>query len=60
MPLDGEHVLCICRDITEAEVAKHELEMVKYALNNVDEEIYACAVDGRWSTPTNVSGGGTT
>lgn len=46
MPLDGEHALCICRDITEAEVAKHELEMVKYALNNVDEEIYACAVDG--------------
>ena len=33
MPLDGEHALCICRDITEAEVAKHELEMVKYALN---------------------------
>lgn len=40
-PLDGEHALCICRDITEAEAAKHELEMVKYALNNVDEEIYA-------------------
>lgn len=32
-PLDGEHALCICRDITEAEAAKHELEMVKYALN---------------------------
>ena len=46
MPLDGEHALCICRDITEAEAAKHELEMVKYALNNVDEEIYACATDG--------------
>ncbi len=46
MPLDGEHALCICRDITEAEVAKHELEMVKYALNNVEEEIYACATDG--------------
>ena len=45
-PLDGEHALCICRDITDAEVAKHELEMVKYALNNVDEEIYACDLDG--------------
>ena len=45
-PLDGEHALCICRDITEAEAAKHELEMVKYALNNVDEEIYACSLDG--------------
>ena len=32
-PLDGEHALCICRDITEAEAAKHELEMVKYALS---------------------------
>ena len=37
---------CICRDITETEAAKHELEMVKYALNNVDEEIYACSLDG--------------
>ena len=45
-PLDEEHALCICRDITETEVAKHELEMVKYALNNVDEEIYACSLDG--------------
>ena len=45
-PLDSEHALCICRDITDAEVAKHELEMVKYALNNVDEEIYACDLDG--------------
>ena len=45
-PLDEEHALCICRDITEAEAAKHELEMVKYALNNVDEEIYACSLDG--------------
>lgn len=24
-PLDGEHALCICRDITDAEAAKHEL-----------------------------------
>lgn len=45
-PLDEEHALCICRDITETEAAKHELEMVKYALNNVDEEIYACSLDG--------------
>lgn len=46
MPLDERHALCICRDITEAEAAKHELEMVKYALNNVEEEIYACDLDG--------------
>ena len=45
-PLDGEHALCICRDITETETAKYELEMVKYALNNVEEEIYACDLDG--------------
>lgn len=46
IPLDDDHVLCICRDITEGEEAKHELEMVKYALNNVEEEIYACDLDG--------------
>ena len=45
-PLDDEHALCICRDITEAEKAKYELDMVKYALNNVEEEIYACDLDG--------------
>lgn len=58
-PLDGEHALCICRDITEAEAAKHELEMVKYALNNVDEEIYACSLTVRWNMPTSSSGCGT-
>ena len=46
LPLDDEHALCICRDITEAEKAKYELDMVKYALNNVEEEIYACDLDG--------------
>ena len=46
MPLDERFALCICRDITETEVAKRELEMVKYALNNVEEEIYACDLDG--------------
>lgn len=47
MPLDERHALCICRDITDAEAAKHESEMLKYALNNVEEEIYACDLDGR-------------
>lgn len=46
LPLDSDHALCICRDITETEAAKRELEMVKYALNNVEEEIYACDLDG--------------
>lgn len=46
MPLDGDYALCMCRDITEQQGAKRELEMVKYALNNVDEEIYACRLDG--------------
>lgn len=45
-PLDDTYALCICRDITETESAKHELELVKYALNNVNEEIYACDPDG--------------
>lgn len=46
IPLDGKYALCMCRDITDEQAAKHELEMVKYALNNVDEEIYACRLDG--------------
>lgn len=46
IPLDTSNALCICRDITDTEAAKHELELVKYALNNVDEEIYACDLDG--------------
>lgn len=46
MPLDANHALCMCRDITEQQAAKRELEMVKYALNNVDDEIYACRIDG--------------
>lgn len=46
IPLDGANALCICRDITESQEDKHELELVKYALNNVEEEIYACDVDG--------------
>lgn len=45
-PLDERYALCMCRDITEEQLAKHELEMVKYAMNNVDEEIYACDTDG--------------
>ncbi len=45
-PLDDEHALCVCRDITETEAARHELELVKYALNNVKEEIYACRLNG--------------
>lgn len=38
------------------QAAKHELEMVKYALNNVDEEIYACSLDGTMNMPTSSSG----
>ncbi|MEG2369599.1 MAG: PAS domain-containing protein [Alistipes sp.] len=45
-PLDKKYALCVCRDITEAKEAEHELETVKYALNNVEEEIYACKLDG--------------
>lgn len=45
-PLDERYALCMCRDVTEEQLAKHELEMVKYAMNNVDEEIYACDTDG--------------
>lgn len=45
-PLDRDYALCMCRDVTEEQQAKHELEMVKYAMNNVDEEIYACDTEG--------------
>lgn len=46
-PLDSEYALCMCRDITAERLAQQELETVKYAMNNVDEEIYACDLDGR-------------
>ena len=45
-PLDDEHVFSLCRDVTESDAAKRELDLVKYALNNVTEEIYACNPDG--------------
>ncbi|MEG1405332.1 MAG: PAS domain-containing protein, partial [Alistipes sp.] len=46
-PLDGQHALCMCRDVTAEQLATRELETVKYAMNSVDEEIYACTTDGK-------------
>lgn len=46
VPLDDQYALCVCRDVTDAQDAKSQLEMLKYALNNVEEEIYACDLDG--------------
>lgn len=47
IPLDMDHVLCICRDVTEAMKTQRQLEMVESAVNNSIEEIYACTTDGR-------------
>lgn len=46
-PLDSEYALCMCRDVTAERLARQELETVKYAMNNVDEDIYACDIDGK-------------
>lgn len=46
IPLDDSHVLCICRDKTEAMQTQQKLEMVKSAVNNSVEEIYACTIEG--------------
>lgn len=46
IPLDDNHVLCICRDKTEAIQTQQKLEMVKSAVNNSIEEIYACTIEG--------------
>ncbi|MEG1611600.1 MAG: PAS domain-containing protein [Alistipes sp.] len=46
-PLDNQYALCMCRDVTAEQLAKRELETVKYAMNSVDEEIYACTTDGK-------------
>lgn len=45
-PLDDRHVICICRNITEAVKTQEQLEMVKAAVNNSMEEIYASTLEG--------------
>lgn len=46
IPLDNEHILCICRNITERMQAQTQLQMVTSAVNNSIEEIYAVKTDG--------------
>lgn len=46
LPLEDHNVLCICRDITEAIKTQDELQMVKSAINNSVEEIYASTIEG--------------
>lgn len=46
IPLDNKYVLCICRNISDTVKAQNELQMIKYAVNNSHDEIYAVALDG--------------
>lgn len=46
IPLDNEHILCICRNITDRMQAQTQLQMVTSAVNNSIEEIFAVKTDG--------------
>lgn len=47
IPLDNsEHILCICRNITDQIKIQTQLQMVTSAVNNSVEEIYAVNTDG--------------
>lgn len=47
IPLDNQnHILCICRNISDRVRAQSQLQMVTSAVNNSLEEIYAVKTDG--------------
>lgn len=46
IPLDHNYILCICRNISDTVKAQNELQMIKHAVNNSLDEIYAAALDG--------------
>lgn len=47
IPLDNQnHILCICRNISDRVRAQNQLQMVTSAVNNSLEEIYAVKTDG--------------
>lgn len=46
IPLDNRYILCICRNISETVKAQNELQMIKHAVNNSIDEIYAATLDG--------------
>lgn len=46
IPLDNRYILCICRNISSTVKAQNELQMIKHAVNNSTDEIYAVHPDG--------------
>lgn len=46
IPLDNKYILCICRNISDRVKAQNELQMIKYAVNNSIDEIYAATPNG--------------
>lgn len=46
IPLDNNYILCICRNISDTVKAQNELKMIKHAVNNSIDEIYAATLDG--------------
>lgn len=46
IPLNDNHLLCICRNITDTVKAQNELQMITTAVNNSTDEIYAVKKDG--------------
>ena len=46
IPLDNKYILCICRNISDTVKAQNELQMIKHAVNNSIDEIYAVTLDG--------------
>lgn len=46
--IDSDYYLCLCRDITEEVRVKQQLENVSYALDYVDENIFAVTSEGKF------------
>lgn len=46
IPIDEDHILCICRNITDTVKAQRRLEMITSAVNNSLEEIFAAKTNG--------------
>lgn len=46
VPLDNRYILCICRNISDSIKVQNELQMIKSAVDNSIDEIYAVDLNG--------------
>lgn len=46
IPLDNRYILCICRNISDTVKAQNELQMIRQAIDNSIDEIYAATPSG--------------